>query len=233
MNKKIVIIGILLILAAFAAGIAVTPGTFGSIANTTLMNVSIGAQGSSSVPFIVGVNGLVSVIYNSDSSVDFYFANSTAFKTLGPYQNSSLLLSQWARNLYGNGVYEIIPNSANGIFPNFAPQNSTSLNYSYASQNEFPLAAGTYYAIFENSGNKSTVIQMISSISDSSRVAAGFSQFIKVGLVFFFALLAGIILIIYGILKKPKVQPAAPAADQRKVDEIYKDVDRKKPKGKK
>ncbi|MDE1850213.1 MAG: hypothetical protein KGH54_00255 [Candidatus Micrarchaeota archaeon] len=233
MNKRIVIIGVILILLAFVAGIALTPNTFTSIANTSLMNISVAQGGNSYVPFVVGANGLVSVIYNSNARLDFYFANSTAFKTLGAYKNSSLTLSQWARNLYGNGVYEIVPNSANGIFPNFAPTNS-SLNYSHANQSLFPFAAGTYYALFENLGNQSANIQMISSISDSARVASGFSQVIKIGVAFFAALLAGIILIIYGILKKPKEAPVEPAAaDQKKVDEMYRDVEKKKPKGRK
>lgn len=232
MNKRIVIIGILLILISFLAGIVLTPNTFTSIANTSLMNLSVAQGGNAYVPFVVGANGLVSVIYNSNTKLDFYFANATAFGTLGGYKNSSLTLSQWARNLYGNGVYEIVPNSANGIFPNFAATNS-SLNYSYANQSLFPFAAGTYYALFENLGNQSANIQMISSVSDSARVASGFSQVIKIGIVFFAALLAGIILIIYGILKKPKVAPVEPATDQKKVDEMYKGLEKKKPKGKK
>ncbi|MGI0141479.1 MAG: hypothetical protein ACREBF_02395 [Candidatus Micrarchaeales archaeon] len=224
MNKKIIIIGVIVVLAAFIIGSIAIPNALLGVANFANQNIVVLSHQSAFKSLYLNQTGFMVVGFQSLSAVNFYFANSSAFKTLDSYANSSLLLSQWATRLFGNGVYEILPNSTVGIFPYSQLTNSTPSG-AYITKNVTLLPAGTYYALFYNPRNISATVNVTSDIS--TNISSQGAYILGIGLTVFILFIAGIILIIYGIIKKPKSPQVAPAQDKKKLDQLYKGVGKK------
>ncbi|HVA82788.1 MAG TPA: hypothetical protein VNF06_01345, partial [Candidatus Aquilonibacter sp.] len=100
----------------------------------------------------------------------------------------------------------------------------------YIVANASLLPAGNYYAILQNTGNSSALVNVTSDVSANISSQGGY--IFGIGILIFVLFVAGIIIIVYGIIKKPKVAPEQ-MADQQKVDELYKDVGKGKGKAKK
>lgn len=231
MNKRIIIIGIIVIILSFLIGTIALPNALLGIAHFSNQSVSILPAHNSYLPYFINETGFIVVGYQSSTPLNFYFANASAFLILQNYMNSTLQLSQWATRLQGNGVLESIPNSKVGIFPysQFSSSNSTPAG-SYVIANASLLPAGNYYAIFQNLANSSASVNVTSDVSTNISSQGGY--IFGIGVLIFVLFVAGIIIIVYGVIKKPKAAPEQTGSEQ-KVDELYKGVSKGKGKAKK
>ncbi|MDE1869502.1 MAG: hypothetical protein KGH71_00765 [Candidatus Micrarchaeota archaeon] len=231
MNKRIILIGIIVMVASFVIGAIALPNALMGISNFSNQSISLLPAHNTYLPYFINETGFIVLGYQSSQNLNFYFANASAFLILQNYMNSTLTLSQWATRLQGNGVLESIPNSKIGIFPysqfsssNAAPQGS------YIVENASILPAGNYYAIFQNTGNSSATVNVTSNVSTNISSKGGY--IFGIGILIFVLFVAGIIIIVYGIVKRPKIAPEQETS-QQKVDELYKGVGRGKGKAKK
>ncbi|MDE1847614.1 MAG: hypothetical protein KGH61_01540 [Candidatus Micrarchaeota archaeon] len=230
MDKRFVVIGVLLVIVTLVIGGTVVPNQISSIGNTQSQTVALLAHGSFLINFTVnGTEGMEIIEYVAANKVDFYFVNSSAYALLHGYLDNTQIMGQIARNHYGNGVYEAFLNSSVGMFPYVSSilPNTTLTPNSYVDKNFSVLGNGTYYGIFANLGNSSSELNITTDVINGN-IAQKASGVITTSLFLFVALIAGIIILIYGIIKKPKPQAGATSAvgtvNQEYVDSIYKGI---------
>jgi hypothetical protein len=149
--------------------------------------------------------------------------------------------------LEGKGAFVIFKNATNVTIPQSISSTTTPL---YAS-NSTLYPPGTYYLVIDNtngSASSSTQLQAkvvyLPPINNSSITSGPLSSFgsqltqeIGLGIVFFILLIAGIAVLIYGFLRKPKdsgMPPPLPSkprlkgeADREQVDQLYKDIEKR------
>lgn len=234
MNKKIILIGIIVIVLAFIIGSVALPNALSSISNFGTQSLVILPGQTSYTTYFLNETGFIIAGYQSNAAMNFYFVNQSGFDSLKGYFNSTLTLSQWARNHQGSGVIESITNSRVGIFPYSQFTNQTAVpTGSYISQNASILPAGNYYAILQNADNVTANVNVTSDVSANIQKQSG--SIFAIGISVFIVFVAGIGIVIYGIIKKPKVpaDQTNKSDDSKKIDELYKGVDRKKGKAKK
>ncbi|MDE1870534.1 MAG: hypothetical protein KGH71_06205, partial [Candidatus Micrarchaeota archaeon] len=206
-------------------GTIVLPSALLGVAHFTNQSLSILPAQNTYVQLFLNQTGFIVVGYQSGARLNFYFANASGFNILKGYMNSTITLSQWATRLQGNGVLESIPNSTVGIYPysQFAQPNSVPSG-AYSMKNVTLLPAGNYYAIFQNLGSSTARVNVTTDVS--TNISSKGAYIFGIGIVIFIIFLAGIILIVYGIIKKPKAAAQMPG-DEKKIDELYKGVDGK------
>ncbi len=162
--------------------------------------------------------GLVIFMYQSNSSVDAYLVNGSAFGSIRNYLNGSAGLLSAARGMEGEGALEIFRNATSGSFPYQQGENLSVPYYTIA--NYSPLTKGSYYAVFRNNGNAPA--RMLYEIG-----ATTLSQFVWPSVGFFILVLvfiAGLVIIAYAFIKKPKAEQSEeaqkPAPVKKTPDEI-------------
>lgn len=245
MRKKIIYIGIVLLAVAVA-----TLLLSGSIANVhgllTEQNVTVSSLSFSAVPIVLANNSIPLVIGRFSSKVNFYFFNGTGFSDWTKLMNKSNAPLGYASalSLKGYGLLFAYLNTTSVILPyqpgvgNFTPA------YFVNSSKGFP--GGTYYAVIDNSkGSLSSASQVNATLLYNAQGSNGtaITKFIYeeavFGITFFILLIAGIIIIIYGFIKKPKegmdaMQTSAKPSgsvksdiDEKEIDELYKRIKKK------
>jgi hypothetical protein len=159
MRKKILYLGILLfifgIALAFSAANAITSSQFST---PNFRNLTVNSNSTNYLALPLNQTGIVELIFESNSPVDFYFTNETAFSKISSPKLTPSGISSIAVSLEGNGVYEVYKNSTHGAFPYASYENITTPDYMF---NGTPLFnESTYYAVFAYSGNASTTVQL-------------------------------------------------------------------------
>ena len=153
LNKKMLVIGILLILFSVVIGGMTYSASFSSA--TTANREGLSLQPSSSIYVRLAVNSSSTplLLYYSSAPVDFYLVNSTAFSSVEPYLSNASKTADLMRSLEGTGVMEVFSNSSLGVFPytenlsrNFPPP-------SYTINGTIPAENATYYLIYSNKGS--------------------------------------------------------------------------------
>ncbi|MEM3178200.1 MAG: hypothetical protein QXT36_03390 [Candidatus Micrarchaeaceae archaeon] len=217
MNKKILYIGIIL----FVLGIAISFALPSAI-SPNVEKISIEPFDYAYEPITINNTGTALIIdYLSSNLTNFYFANSSGFAALKNLMVANHSILSEAKQLLGNGVIEIIPNSTSGAFPSASALNTTNKT-SISS-----MAPGTYYLIYENLNNKTIQLdytyEALSGASELSIFSAGIASFIL--------FVAGIIIIILAFIIKPKaqvVQQQTKTQNEAEIDALYKKIEKNK-----
>ena len=187
MRKKIISIGILFVIASLAIAYQGASTLF-QIPTYYSTRVVILPNVTASSPFTYNESAYITLIFNSTSPIDFYVANESAYdqiKNLGLSTNIEQI----------KGISEIKLNAYNGIFSSLiAPNQSSVLLY-----NTSNLKNGTYYALFENTGNKTANITILYILQKKN---SSFNTIYGYGGVSAALLIIGTVLIVYGFLKK-------------------------------
>ena len=213
---------ILLVLAIITLVVAVSmqnsapsPLTQGMV----VQNLTVPAHGSVNRSIAFANASILLVFMNIDNSTNVYLMNSTAFDGWSSYVNSNLSAARgldYAISIANKGVFYIYQNASELVTIPYT-QNSTqpTVPILYQKPNQvFP--PGTYYLVFDNtngsaSKNKSIFVKLayLQPISNStlkgptlSSVYSQVNQGVQLGIIFILLLMAGIVSLIYGYVRK-------------------------------
>jgi len=187
MRKKIIYIGILLIIASLAIAYQGASALF-QIPTYYSTRAVISPNVTASSPFTYNESTYITLIFNSTSPINFYVVNESAYD-----QVKNLRLNTSIEQI--RGISEIKLNTYNGIFSNLIALNENSVLL-YNTSN---LKNGTYYAIFENTGNKTANLTILYIFQ---RKSSSFNAIFGYGSVSAILLISGTVLIIYGFILK-------------------------------
>ncbi len=252
MEKKIVYIGLGLIVLSIIV-LLLSSGTTSSLSQSLqssflTQNITVQAHNFASIQLNATNSSYIFVIGVMNNPANFYLFNSSAYSKWTSYiqtANSPSGLTK-AISLEGNGVSIIYRNQTNVSIPSGTGFVQTTPFYAISNQSMF--RKGTYYAVIDNTNGSASEANPVKAsfvylppITNQSLASGPFSSFSKqlnqeilYGLAFFILIAAGIIVLIYGLIKKPKTpgggqpsqQKVNPKADQQYVDNLYKNVDK-------
>ncbi len=246
MKKKFIYIGIILLVVAFAMLVLAGSMLKSTVNNLfTQKNVTIGpAAFSYEQVQLTRQPAIIAMI--SDAPVNFYVFNSTGFL-------------RWSSSMYPtnspSGYKSALSLESAGLVYGYLGTKSATVPYSASIDNTTPFyetnstsldnVTGTYYAVIDNTngsassanGVKASVLYESTSSSLSSSQAASAIGVLAAGASFFVLLIAGIALVIYGLVKKQPVAPGAPSPAQQavqksdmteeQIDQLYKNIKKK------
>lgn len=156
--QRLTIVGIVFILVGLGIFYAGSVGFENSLANNTVQySIALGPHSTENLSFGLQNSTILIVAYHTENNIPiaFYLMNESAFLQAGSSSSNTLMGSY--ESLKGKGVFEIINGSALGVFPY---QNSSILTYpDYEYNGTGILSNGTYYSVFQNTGNLTTVVQ--------------------------------------------------------------------------
>lgn len=237
MIKKIVYIGLLVFVIGLVAMFsnAATQNISGlSQAQPIASNFSINASSFYSAPLYISNLSLVIVLCNFSRPVNIYLMNSSGLSAWSRSEGLSR-----AESLEGKGTLLIVRNSTLFSLPSLQANNS-STHVLYSGLGKARFNPGTYYLVADNTNgsasSKDPVSGQIVYVPEvpNETTQANLSQFgtqIAFGAVGFIIVLAGIVLIVYGLMKAPKV-PGRKDGDtpsDEEVDRLYSGVEKQKP----
>ena len=244
MKKKLVYIGIILIAAAFVA-VALSGKVLNVSKLVTEKNLSVASGGFAYEQLTIANGSIVFLVAKIQGPANFYVFNDTGFSTwtgevdTGNSPNGYLR----AAALDGAGAFFTFRNVSEVLIPSTTNLYNSTPTYEYNRTGIVP--AGTYYAVVDNTnGSRSSASRVNATVFQLPQTGAkggGLSSFIYgeeiFGLTFFILLVAGIVLLIYGLIKKDSsLSGVDRAKEERKkiglsdeqVDELYKNIKGKK-----
>ncbi len=230
MDKRVLLVGIvLIIISLFVASEAVQP-IFNAMQNTnaTSQVISLMPHGASYLHIPLNQSSVLVVAFTAGQNVSFYFMNRSAFTVMLPSITANRSLTMQATGLEGNGIIETMQNYTSGSFPyESTPARPASV---YVAPNTTLLGTGDYYAVFYDPSQANTTVLVKYNIVPLSAISPASTNFAVVSILAFIIFLAGAVLTIYGLIRKPKtdqntVSDAKAASDkaemQREVDRLY------------
>ncbi len=253
MRKKFVYIGAILVIVALI--ILVLSGSLVSLNGVlTQANYTVSSGTFSYLSLQLQNRSAILLVGRFSAPVNFYLFNATAFSKWSAAADSANALPgyQSAQNLEGAGLFFDYRNVTSVIVPYQKGAYNVTPLYSLNVSKGFP--GGTYYAVIDNtpgspSSGSAINATILYATQGSGSSNSAISKFVyeeaAIGLAFFILLIAGIIMLIIGFIKKDKgavmqQTPAGPVPTQRKagknemsdeqIDELYKKI-KKKSKG--
>lgn len=246
MRKNIVYVGIALLVIAVALLFV-----SGSVINVhgllTEQNLTISSLSFSTIPISISNNSIPLVIGRFSSDVNFYFFNSTGFSDWNRLMNrsNSPIGYATALSLKGYGLLFAYLNTTSVVLPYQTGVGNVTPAYFVNSSKGF--SGGTYYAVIDNSkGSVSSANAVNATLlynsqgSSSSAISHLVLEEAAFGISFFIFLVAGVIVLIYGFIKKPKtdgmaaMQTSAKTSggkkedmDEKEIDALYKRIKKK------
>jgi hypothetical protein len=195
MDKKLVYIGVVMIIIGMALAYQVSSSIFqlpSYYSREVLLapnNIEVGTfQFNRSLGF--------AFIYNSTEPINFYVLNYSAYKSI----NYSLIKSQKNEILHNvTGLFDEIIDKKYGVFSNFIYLNRSEAE----SYNTTNMQNGTYYLLFYNLGNRTANIY---EIYVEKNFVKGYSNsfFLVYSSISAIMTIGGLVIIVYGILKRNK-----------------------------
>ena len=154
--KHTALIGIALVIFALLVFYESARAFEGNISNSSIQSITVQPFSSVAMPFTISNNTAVGSLFTSNSSaMSFYLVSAGVYGAVSPYMNSSLLLNHTAA-YEGNGVFEIIYRNSSATFPYIGARALPKPDYYYNGSSI--LASGTYYNIYQNTGNSSALV---------------------------------------------------------------------------
>ncbi|MCL5430306.1 MAG: hypothetical protein M1504_02405 [Candidatus Marsarchaeota archaeon] len=249
MIKKIVYIGVILIVAA-AVVLLISGASAGGVVSglknlTKMQNFTVNGGAFAYLP-LQSVNSSLLAVGVLNHKVNVYLLNSTAFplwensvsNTLAPGGGNGLYS---ALQLEGKGAFLIYENATNVTIPANLQLGNFSASPALYALNESLYKNGMYYVVVDNThGSASYSNQVIANFlyllpptnSTSAATIYNFNSTLGtlfiLGVVFIVLLVAGIIVIAYGLLKKRQPTAETPTVKggptKEEVDRLYRGV---------
>jgi hypothetical protein len=211
MNKKILLIGILLIVIVVVIGIF-APSSVSSPFQVS--NITIAHGNYSSMAFNITSNRTLFVILGSSNiPIDIYLFNSTGFNIwqskirTSPYEGYAI-----ANSLNNDGVIGIFHNTTALLYQNGASsQNVSSTTNGVVFYNKTSAFYGNTIFVFDNDLSNNTNAQVsinyisptpINAISNNSKLSGFGTQILEIYSALFIIGIIGLALIVYGLIKK-------------------------------
>ncbi|MGC8479091.1 MAG: hypothetical protein ACP5M9_00250 [Candidatus Micrarchaeia archaeon] len=245
MDIRIVVIGVIILLVSFFIASSVVEPSVApqQLGNSTYINKIIVAQNSIVVsPIEIKNTSFFVFSYAASSPIDFYFMNQSGYNYINSYNavNNGSFIYKNGPKLAGKGVLEYI---LNGTLGTTFPYTSNLSNYGYKEPNYFYNGSaygpgssiyedGSYYLYFYN--NNSPYINVtyryslikFANITNGNFTESLNSNFVPGSLVSSLSFIIGIILIVYGVIRKPNDKKAQEVVDKKALD-IYEELEKK------
>ena len=226
MDKRILGLGFLLLLAGIIMAYASVQSIFSNIPNYISSTQTIALQPKSNlfVPIIIRNASILQIIYNSSVPINFFLMNSTA---KGMFSQANFTGTGNVTYLQNNGLVYAIDNKTHGMFP-YIVNISLAQAPDYWYHNQTIIGNGTYYAVFQNYENKSNTVfytmlnrSVVSLASSEQNYSYGN---IVLNISSTLAVIAGIIVMFYALFMKPK---NVEEQEDKKVERLYASMDRR------
>ncbi len=248
MQKKIIIIGIVVFIASLLIGLISSASLSPPF---TAVNMSIGSgMFNSSITFnVTNSSSFFMLIAKFNQPINVYLFNKSAFDNWSSkvissnYSNKSL---DYAKSLENHGALAIYTNVSNFTIPQ---QNGVSNGNQVYTANNNSTKSGSYTFVFDNvNGNtvnaNATIGKVyyllpiqLNNIQSNPKFSAYLNNISYIGAAMLAGIIAGVGIIIYGILKKPKLNMeagnnTAESEEIKNRNELYKSIGKKKRKAK-
>ena len=241
MIKKFAIIGIVLVILAFVVG-AIGASLTNPLSVFVQKNITVTAGNYSYLTMAVPAHAEFILEARAVSPVNFYVFNSSAFAKWSMAANLSSGISS-AASLESEGALVIDPNVTYIRFP--SSSNSTTSYVAPAS--DFLNFSHDYYFVFQNPSvllDNVTAIYLPpvtnTTLRTDSKLRNLVYEYGTISVAVILMLAAGVIMLIYGIIKKPKafIDPESgkrkgDEPDKAYIDTLYKNVEKSQRKAKK
>ncbi len=230
MNRRLLIIGILLLLFGLVSAYESGQQFLGNISspnNTETSEFLLMANSTWYTPLYFNSSSFMEVGYNSTNTLNFYILNSSAFTAVAPSLNSTNALYSGVSSHEGSGVIGVFSNDSKGVFPYQDSYAGIFPAPNYSAPNSTFLQAGTYYIVFRNPQSSNTLvfyslfIRPIGALSLTSNSVFGY------GLVSGILLIAGFALSVYSLFirKEPKTEAKI---TEEKAQQAYAEIEKGK-----
>ncbi|MGC8694555.1 MAG: hypothetical protein ACP5RI_02970 [Candidatus Micrarchaeia archaeon] len=254
MIKNIVYIGVLILIIAiiilFYEGSLLSNINFSSVLSnmTVVKNYTIKSNSFVTYPINLNTSSIITTVLLVRSKINFYLMNNTAFsKWSSEVENGSSGLVS-AESLEGKGVFDIFNNITNATLPEGLVRNITTTPL-YSSPTSI-LNIGNYRIVLDNTKGSASFFKSVNAsfmyippITNAtinnpafSNIKSSLDAGMWIGGIFFLILLVGLALIIYGLLKKPKVitikteEGGKEKLDLSDIDKLYEGIEEKEKK---
>lgn len=231
MNRRLLLFGIILLLAGVFLAIAITPNP-ASLVSVTTESISVRPNGIIYTTIVLNSTNVPSIVYISQNAIDFYLVNSTAFASLAPNLTTGTFPTNFINETKGRGLIVAAENSSRGAFSytgsSSLSQKNTSLPF-YIFNQSLLLQPGTYYAIYRNPGSSPVnttyryILPNAGLLNSQSVLSSGGSD---AGIVAALLLLSGIILIIYALLDRKKLKTQEGEREEE-IARMYRRIEKK------
>lgn len=246
MDKRMVLIGIVLLVVAFLVFLANNSVSTSLV--TGLSNLSV-SQNLTVLPYSYGyvvlpIQGNAQTFYillsNFSKPINSYLFNSSAYTKWKSAVTANVPANGFdtAVSLERNGTFFIFRNSTLASVPSQLISNNKSVVYSTSENASY--VNGTYYLVLDNTNGSESAnsvvnaeIKYLAPITNStlqtsklSNISNSFQTALWLGVAFFFLLIAGIILLVFGFFRKRRDQLEAmppPGKEKLKNDEVSKE----------
>lgn len=156
--KRLTIFGIILVLIGIGIFYSGSVGFENNLSNNTVQySIALTPHSAENLSFGINNSTILIIAYHTENDVPvtFFLMNESAFMQEGQNLSSNALISR-SESLEGKGVFEILNNSSFGLFPYQNPSALTPPDYEYNGTDI--LNNGTYYSVFQNGGNLTTIV---------------------------------------------------------------------------
>ncbi len=218
MDKKIFLIGVV----SLILGIIILFSVPGSLVKFTYNNqtASLSPHSTHFVQFVMPDNGILFMYYNSTNSTNIVLMNESAYSMLSSSVASGSLLQQ-AESLEGKGVMDIAANTTALLYPS---QGSSPKSVIYQSPNITITPAGTYYLAIQN--NEGYAVQAMANMMLSSDITQAALPFAIFGISVLVLVVGGIIVALWGIIRKRPGEPPVATTSDAEVERLYSKLDK-------
>ncbi len=233
MDKRLLLAGIVLIVAGAAIAIAYASQNFSVAATSARQTVSIAPNGIVYSQVTLNSSNLLYVAYKAGNNtpVDFYLVSSSAFSTLLPYIEKGSIPASVLAAYKGSGLYMEMENSTQGIFPYNASYSSQGFTTPSYYNNTAILGKGTYYMIYRNPGSIASnttfgyVLPNGALVSTATEIStSGLGLY---GAVSALLILAGLVVAVWSLLSGGKEQQEVSEEREEEVRKLYKRIGEK------
>ncbi len=257
MWKKVVLIGLVLILVSFAVALAgssfIPNNPIISPNSLKATNVTVGPGSFSYVQLSDTNQSFFYILASMSSNTNFYVFNQSGFSAWQNDIRTSNATSglAYAISLEKSGAFLIYKNTSSVfMIPGVGVEQSPLVLYTYNGSAPYP--TGSYYFVVDNTNQSPSYSQQVKAsfiytppISVSATQGA-INELLYVGGASSIFFIAGIIVGLYGLIKKAPEKPlkdisassgdtvkTAGSVDPKYVDQLYKGIDKKRKKAKK
>ena len=239
MKKKVVYAGIIVLIAAIAVLLLSGGIAHSLLLNfTTTYNITVNSNSFSYEQFNITNTTRFFMIFEAKDGVNLYLFNSSAFGLWDRYMKANSLASgiKKAIGLEGSGAIAIFANTTVSTYPQIENKTQASIY----SANSLLFVPGKYDVVIDNTNgskssslNVSTILLVPEAGYVSGKISGSSSltELAVLGLIMIVLFILALVLIIYGLISKPKSLAANLPPDKvsnEYIDELYSSVEKKK-----
>ncbi len=224
MDRRVLALGVLMILASLLWGVSSAPSlpTFNATSSST---VSVASNGYASGQVALNQSSLLVLSYASSNTINFYLLNSSGANYLTA-QGAGSLYYRVSQNLSVPGLISATLNATKGSTPYVSNYSSYGIAPpTFSSGNSSVLLRGTYYFLFANARAVPVNVSYSYTVIPLSSVAgSGLQTSLQGSIAPALLFIAAIFVLVFGMFMSKKKQDGP---DEDEVKKLYAKIDKK------